>query len=229
MPTVIISDNTSGADFSGVEDCFIKSNAPTTSYNTALLDVVAWDVGDNVRSLIRFSGLSNIPASATVTSVTLTLNMSDPDTGNNIEFYRCLRNWVETQATWNEFSTGNSWATAGGRGTGDSSASASLASAPPLSGDVNFSGAGLVADVQAWVDGSVANNGWLLKHALDPAASGLFLDNATVSSEGTDGLRPRLSVTYTDGGGGGPIKPYVTLVTNMKCPIASLSGTGTVT
>lgn len=211
MPTVVISDNTSGADFSGVEDARIRLAAPTTNDGSgATLEATAYDVGDDNRSLIRFAGLSNIPSTATITSVTLTINCStnlaNVVAPNEVVIHRCLRAFVEGQATWNIYSTGNSWATAGGLGTGDAVASASHTEAPSAgTGDKAFSSAGLLADVQAWVDGSVANNGWLIKHSGDPSGSLQTKVYEFVSSEGADGSRPRLSVTYTDAGGGGSI------------------------
>jgi hypothetical protein len=207
MPTVIISDDT-GADFSGVEDVRIRLAAPTSNDGSgATLEATAYDVGDDNRFLIRFAGLSNIPSTATIDSVTLTLNCSanlaNLSAPNEVQIYRCTRAFVEGQATWNIYSTGNSWATAGGTGTGDSEASASHVEAPSAgTGDKTFSSAGLIADVQAWVDGSVTNNGWLVKHSGDPSGSAQTKVYEFVSSEGTDGSRPELSVTYTDAGGG---------------------------
>ncbi len=208
MPTVVITDNSTGGDFSGVEDVRIRLAAPTSNDGSgATLEATAYDVGDDNRTLIRFAGLSNIPSTATINSVTLTLNCSanlaNLTAPNEVVIHRCLRAFVEGQATWNVYSTGNSWASAGGLGSGDAEASASHTEAPSSgTGDKTFSGAGLLADVQAWVDGSVTNNGWLVKHSGDPSASAQTKVYEFVSSEGADGSRPELSVTYTDAGGG---------------------------
>jgi hypothetical protein len=203
VPTVVISDDTTGRDFTGVEDVRIRLAAPTTNDGSGTtLEATAYDVGDDNRFLIRFTGLSNIPSNATVSSVTLTLNcitnLANVTAPNEVQIYRCTRAFVEGQATWNIYSTGNSWATAGGRGTGDSEASASHTEAPSSgTGDKTFSGSGLVTDVQAWIDGSVTNNGWLIKHSGDPSGSLQTKVFEFVSSEGADGSRPSLSVTYT--------------------------------
>ena len=206
MPTITIGDDT-GTSFSGVEDVRIRLAVPTTNDGSGTtLEATAYDVGDDNRLLIRFTGLSNIPSTATIDSVTMTLNCSantaNTAAPNEVEVYRCTRAWVEGQATWNVYSSGNSWATAGGRGTGDSEAATSLLAAPgDTTGDKTFSSAGMVADVQAWVNGSVVNNGWILKHSGDPSASLLTKVFEFVSSEGADGNRPVLSVTYTEAGG----------------------------
>lgn len=208
MPTVVISDNTAGADFAGVEDARIRRAVPTTNDGTGTtLEATAYDVGDDNRTVIRFTGLSNIPATATINDITLTLNISTRTGADaDIDFYRCLRAWVEGEATFTIYSTANNWATLGGLGAGDVSASPSLTVTPVAgTGDKTFTSAGMIADVQAWVDGSVTNNGWLLHHVSDPAGSLLTRVYEFISSEGADGSRPRLSVDYTDAGGGGSI------------------------
>lgn len=206
MPTVIISANTSGADYGGVEDARIRRAVPTTNDGSgATLEATAYDVGDDNRSLIRFTGLSNIASNAVVSDASLILNISSRIGDFDIDIYRCTRAWVQSQATFNNFATGggNVWATAGGLGTGDVSGSPIYTGTPTTgTGDRTFTSAGIISAVQGWIAGSFANDGFLLHHTSDPAASLLTRVYEFVSSEGTDGLRPRLYVTFTVPAGG---------------------------
>lgn len=202
MTTSVISENTT-RDFAGVVETDLKEISPTTNSGTTdPVEVTAWSTGDNTRTLIRFSGLSNIPASAVVSSVTLELWCSFRTAGGTgtIDIYRATRAWNVAQATWNEYATSSAWATAGGRGTGDSAASTSYSGTQSGTGAYkSFSSAGLIADVQAWIDGSVTNDGWLLKNNQDPASAGLNDTFGFTSSEGSDGHRPKLTVVYSVG------------------------------
>lgn len=71
------------------------------------------------RMMFRFD-LSAIPATANVAS-TLDLYMEGEASSNarRMSLYRILRDWVVTQATWNNWKTGNAWGTAGCNGAGD--------------------------------------------------------------------------------------------------------------
>lgn len=196
MPTVTITENT-GGNFTGVDDAELDVGSPTTNFGSA--SPVVTSAFNDEHTLIRFGGLSNIPSTATVTAVTVRLNFATAPGSGDIVFRRCLRNWVEAQATWNEFSTGNSWSTGGCRGDGTdrvASASATITHGTS-SGYVDLSAAGLVSDVQAWVDGTNPNHGWLLT---DSAG---YIE--IISSEGANGSRPEIIVTYTESGGGGGV------------------------
>lgn len=63
----------------------------------------------------------------------------------------------------------------------------------------------------------------------DMGTGGTKTYGGTWTGQGNENANVIALAFAASGGGGGPIKPYVTLVTNMKCPIASISGTGTVT
>ena len=72
------------------------------------------------RSLIKFD-LSSIPSNATITSATLSL-WTDADFSDNdrtIRVYRLKVPFNESQATWNEASTGTSWQSPSASGTND--------------------------------------------------------------------------------------------------------------
>jgi len=94
------------------------SNA-STNYGTSAGIIVKdrTSNGDVTRTgLVKFD-LSSIPGGSTINSVTLTVVLSQGvDATNKVRVFEGLRNWVEAEATWNIYSTGNSWTTAGARG-----------------------------------------------------------------------------------------------------------------
>jgi hypothetical protein len=129
------------------------------------------------RGLLRFD-LSGIPANALIESATLTLyhSLGQPVTAD-ISLHRSLGDWGEGtsnpegnegsgvdatpgDATWLHTSYDTAfWTNPGGDFIEAPSATT------PVGPDLGFyawSGEGLVADVQAWVDGSAANDGWIL-------------------------------------------------------------------
>ena len=79
----------------------------------------------------------------------------------------CSATGVVNQATWNLFSTGNSWTAGGGLSDGADRASAVSATAVIAPVVLNtyyaWTGAQLLADVQAFVSGSLPNYGWHLE------------------------------------------------------------------
>jgi hypothetical protein len=170
-------------------------------------------LSQNRRALLRFD-LSSIPSGSTVSAVTLDLVIDRvaAAAGGIQSLHRVTgpAPWVEGTGTgtglgggqggtlvagaacWNAPQQGGTpWATAGG----------DFVAAPSASTDVGFgtgvqswSGPGMVADVQAWVDGAATNDGWILigDETTDRSA------RSYVSSEGASN-RPVLSVTYTSG------------------------------
>jgi hypothetical protein len=134
--------------------------------------------GDIRRGLIRFD-LSAIPADATINSVSLRLHMSRTVTGGqNVGLHRLLASWGEGasnaeaqegggidaapgDATWvHRFYPSTNWTNAGGDFLTTASATRSVSG-------VGFytwaSTPQTVADVQAWVSGTLPNDGWLVR------------------------------------------------------------------
>lgn len=90
------------------------------------------------------------------------------------------------------------WGTAGGTNATDrsSTVSGSVSTATAdASTYVQITGAGLIADVQGFVDGSLTNNGWHCEDGTTPPADSRL--RIFTSSEGVSGQRPYLEVTYT--------------------------------
>lgn len=161
------------------------------------------------RGLIRFD-LSSIPAGSYVQGVSLTLHCSLSSGGAQaMNLHRVLADWGEStsvaappgglgapaaagDATWlHTFSPTGFWGTAGGDFASTSSANTVVNAANAFY--VWGSTPALVADVQAWVDGSAMNHGWIV-------LGNELLSNSAKRFESRENVnplqRPSLSVTY---------------------------------
>lgn len=196
-PTLTLQPNASD----GI-DALITLRVSDTNFGT----ISAGQVGElNITSggpdriLIKFD-VSSIPVAATITSSTLSLYaLTDyADNANTSRAFRQKRAWVETQVTWDNYSTGNIWQTAGGFGSNDCEqtdiGSRAFAASEALNvfKDWTLSNAG----VQGWTSGTFTNNGLLVKTdaELNDAYAFALSDHATAA------FRPKLEVVYSAGG-----------------------------
>lgn len=194
--TQTITENPTG-DFTGVEDTRLAESAPTTPQGASTtLATSSFSVPDDLAyTLIKFD-LSNLPASITITDAQLRLYKKGGDTdgeSDDISAYRSKRTAVYTQATWNEYSSGNSWQTAGAEGANDVDTTATdTVSIPDTVGYYSWD---VTVDVQDFYAGTETNEGWVLK--TDVETDGDYIQWS--SSEDTSGQRPELVVTYSTG------------------------------
>lgn len=180
-------------------DTYIRSNQATTNFGTnGALYAGEWNgLTFTTRSLLKFSDLTTIPSNALVKSSTLTLKVKDASgfgTSSIMQIYRQLRAWVEGEATWNIYSTGNNWGTAGGFNATDCEqtniGSTSVPSKPANDSDVVI--ALTPAKVQEWIDGTLTHNGFMLR-TQDEANDTIGFYS---SSEGINTKRPKLVTVY---------------------------------
>ncbi len=136
------------------------------------------DQGYIRRGVLAFNIAANIPAGATITSVSLSMRMSktNVDTARSIRLHKLLADWGEgtsnananegkgapaatNDATWrHRFYSATFWTTQGGDFSGTASASQSVGAI----GQYTWSSAQMVADVQSWLDTPASNFGWLV-------------------------------------------------------------------
>lgn len=177
-------------------DTFILDNEPTTNYGTLnALYVGQINANSNIpRSLIKFD-LSNLPADAIISSTTLSLYFANDysDNARTFRVYRLKRAWVEAETTWNIYSTGNDWQTAGGFGADDCEqtdiGSRAFSATETLNEFKDFS---LTPTTKAGLD---LGNGWLIKAdtEVDDGYSFYSSDEATAAN------RPKLVIVYSVG------------------------------
>lgn len=190
-----------------------------------------------LRSLVAFDFAGRIPAGATITEVRLSLAINTPlNRANTVRLHRLLADWGEGtvvapmgggggalattgSVTWNHrFFNASTWSTPGGDFSGSASASAAIAG---QSGTAVFSSAGLVADVQAWVDNPGSNFGWILVAQNEDGPAVRF-----ASRQGSPA--PLLTVEYTVGGPGGNTAPTITAQPVSQVALAGATAVFTV-
>lgn len=188
---ILQPDATSGVD------AFIRSSVPTTNYgfNSALAAGESNAAADTFRTLIKFD-LSSIAAGSTIYSVILSLYANNDQSSNarDVRVYRQLRAWVESESTWNIYSTGNSWGTAGGFGAADCEqtdiGSRNFTATETMNQFKDFVLSN--SAIQAMITGGgFTNNGFLIK-----ADTEVDDEYDYVSSDGVAGNRPKLALVY---------------------------------
>jgi hypothetical protein len=162
--------------------------------------------GNTRRTVIGFDVASAVPAGSTITGVTLTLNVSSANVAaTDVTLHRLLADWSEGTSnptnegqgvasaagdvTWlHRTFPGDLWTTPGGDFAG--------ASAATSVGDVglySWSSAGMISDVQGWLDGSAGNFGWILLGDETANNTAKRFDSRGI---GSAGVAPVLTVTY---------------------------------
>lgn len=158
--------------------------------------------GQRARSLFRID-TSPLGTGIVVNSTKIRLYTDFSSGGiRQVDIHRVLRGWVEGEATWNNYSTGNAWTSGGAFGIGDVdftiSGQAFPGNTPPL-GYVEFTGAVLATNVQDWANLVKTNNGWLIK--LESSIEGVTLQKEYLGS-GVGGLdagnRPEVVVDFDE-------------------------------
>lgn len=192
MPVLTIQpDSTTG------DDTFISSANATTNYGTdAGLKTGRESTTNTLRSLLRFD-TSGVPAGATINSVTLTLRMTfqDANAYNAPHSVYLLRvAFVQGQATWNIYSTGNNWATAGCGSTTDDYFPTAVGTftTPGNADDID-----LVAELDVTDLADLANG---LFVRMDTEGDFTKVDLGS-SNSGFENRRPKLDIDYTEAGG----------------------------
>lgn len=195
-----VADNTLIQDAAG-------AYSAGASYNVYSGRVGSNGSGTLRRALIRFD-CSAIPAGSTVTSVQLRMYMSQGQGGARAySLHRMSASWGEAgsfsfggagapaqagDATWiHRFSPGTPWATPGGDFVPASSANQSVNS---IAWYVWGSTAGMVADVQAWVNTPAQNFGWMLRGDESQERTAKRFDSRQSSNSST---KPQLIITFT--------------------------------
>jgi len=179
--------------YSGTLDTYLLSSLPTRNggvWKTLKVD------GEPDRSILLSWDLTSIPSGSTIESVTVAFNVTN-SSGDSYEFYELKQAWVEREATWNEYASGQNWEVSGADGSGDRGSIELGSITAPTTGiqTISLNAAG-VAVVQSWVDNPSLNHGFIvLDYIMGTDGLTLRSRNSPTVSE-----RPKLTVTYTSGG-----------------------------
>jgi hypothetical protein len=161
------------------------------------------------RSSVLMFSLSSIPAGSVIDSVTFKgISSGSGSNAGVVNIFEGLRAWVETEATWNIYSTGNSWGSAGARGddsdiVGDwvsDSGSEKLASFA-VPGDQSAGDTFTFTSTAAFITYITNNIGGTINICIQQEqnddANFTFYD----SENATESNRPLLTIVYTPPGG----------------------------
>ena len=186
-----------------VADAGLTELAPTNNNGAATTLKVDGDDpdpgGGDLYAALRWD-LSQIPAGATVSNATVTLNISNPSP-QTYGAYELKKAWNEGQLSWNQAATGTPWATAGAKGATDRGAQ--IASVTPTAiAPYTFTIPASV--VQGWLSTPSSNNGILLANTTN--FDGFVFD----TKEGA--TAPKLTINYTTSGGGADTTPPDTAI-----------------
>lgn len=172
------------------------------AWTLALAGDIPFAAWQTTRTLAQFD-LSAIPTGSTINSATVSFYQYwQGDTSTpTLDLHYLTRSWTEGTGTmtatndgasWNSYDGTNPWGTPGG----DYNAAASASAVAPNSTSswVDWDVTGLT---QGWVDGSVVNNGFVIKKNVETGA--VFDSKGFYTSDymGDPSLRPKLVIEYT--------------------------------
>jgi hypothetical protein len=169
------------------EDTYIYLYGPTTSYYSSTVLKVGYH--QRFAGVVRFN-LSPIPPGATIDSASLEL-WATAWSGADIMVgaYAISRTVTMSQLTWDNAQLGSPWAVGGCNDT-VSDRRPSAESGLTTSGPAKWYAFDLTNLVQQWVDGTMPNNGVLIRATYSTASFNF------ASNEDLAGVRPKLVVAY---------------------------------
>ncbi|CAN96563.1 hypothetical protein predicted by Glimmer/Critica [Sorangium cellulosum So ce56] len=164
-----------------VADATLWQVSPTWNDGASTTLSTGTGTGGVRRSLLRFD-LAGVPASAEITSATLSLYQTYKIESSTVRVHRATAAWTESGVTWGNF---------GGGGHFDPAIEASFVTGGP-SGTTGFRNVDVTALAQAWVSGELANHGVLIEEAAVTRSTLRSSESASAAE------RPALTVCYHD-------------------------------
>jgi hypothetical protein len=128
------------------DDTYMDSSNATTNYSAGAFLFLAgyqnlWSNGSFTRFAVARFDLTfarTLPIPPTSINLRVTRHSGSPSAGNGLQARSMLRNYTASQLTWNIYSTGNNWGTAGARSDGvDRGTTLSGLTAAPASAGVS--------------------------------------------------------------------------------------------
>ncbi len=201
--TIVFQNGSSPtAGYTGNDVARMEERFPGVNYGDATEGLVGTlGTADTLFHTVLSFDLSAIPSGATINSASLSL-YETTDAGSvssavQFDLHELTQSFVESQVTWDDYSTGNPWATAGG----DYSATvlSSITVNPNTSSGVQtFATSGdFTTVVQSALDGSESLELLLKLNDTDEAGSSRYLFRFRTEDYGTVADRPLLTVDYT--------------------------------
>ena len=167
--------------YTGMQDTYVAEGRSSTNYGSDNEILADRDDGsrDELIALLKWN-VSSIPASATVTEVTMTLNVFNP-TGNRYNFWDFEQSWDENSATWSNTNPENNRGSKVGNFTPTSTGTKTIT--------LNANGRAMV---ERWISGG-ANNGISIES--NSTRNGIDIRSSEYNIQS---LKPKLTVIYTN-------------------------------
>lgn len=192
-PTLTFGDRS--GDTGGVADTWIWGGNVNNNYDGSSMYCTD-KAGEYVSKILLDFDITAIPTNATVTAVSIKLNLKTntyaPGDSSGIDLYNEVNAFVENQATWNVYATGISWTGTHGQGSklDDGPDEGNFTDASATGAYYTWSSASLISDVQSNIGGHAR---YILIPDTQTTYSLQFYDTA----EANDSVEPYMSVTYT--------------------------------
>lgn len=170
-------------------DTYIREDITNSNYGSSTNVVLDGEATKSQRMLLWFD-LTSVPSSAVLINATLWLYLkSGRDPVNNASVYSLTRSWTELDTTWEFYTLGKKWTTAGGDYDPTPYGSAIIAN------EVGWLGMDLSRLVDFWATGRMPNYGIIIISESTVADS---IKTFTSSDENLNSQeRPRLALNYT--------------------------------
>ncbi|MEX2186391.1 MAG: lamin tail domain-containing protein [Pirellulales bacterium] len=178
--------------YSGTRDTELRAGQPTQNNGADTnLEIDGDDGGFDLAVLLRWQvNPADIPAGSVIVGASISLDVTNESSGP-YEISRVLRDWDEYQATWEEFRTGQTWATAGGNGAADRGAVlATITGASVGRRTYAFNATGIDL-VQQWLGGTAANYGVVIANAT--TTNGMDVSSREVAAAAN---RPMFNISF---------------------------------
>jgi len=182
-----------------ISDAHMRSGRPDNNYGgTTNIRVGRRTASNMFRGAISFN-LSHIATDAHIYNATLSLHFNSipgtDNTGSRTHGVHKIqqsptRDWQELETTWNDYSTGNTWTSAGGDYSGTPTDIQTFSSAE-IGTRIEYN---VTADVQDFVTNSTINFGWIIKDQSE-TANNWRADYAS-SENNNFSLHPVLTIYY---------------------------------
>ncbi len=148
-------------------DTYINEWRPTDNF--AYLQTMNIRTGGVESPLIRFDVDDVLPEKAEVSLSYLGIYTVNSRYAMTAKIYRMLRDWVDSQATWQQAANGQPWEVSGAKGAQDQAQTPTdeqtlaLSSDDGSCGDRNATWFTITDDINDFVNGNAENYGWVLR------------------------------------------------------------------
>jgi VCBS repeat-containing protein len=202
--TVARSDGNPGVDaitsttvnLTAAEDTYMDASNATSNYNASTTLQIDQGTGTSRRGTLLKWDLSTIPPYATITSASLTFNVTNTST-IAYNLYQIRRFWVGEVANWNAYNGSATWSSVGAADTTNDRYNTNLWDATTSSWSTAGSktvtlNANGITVLNSWLTSPISNYGFTVQ-SYTSTTNNLIISS---SEDTTAANRPKLNVTY---------------------------------